>query len=1078
MKLIRATTTVPLQLVIGIFYIKQLLGSAGILGIILLVIVVYLTRKLIARAKKIDSKLGKANDQRLAVINEVVQGMSSVKLMGWKLQFVQAIGSRRHKQLSMMWKRAKVASLINLCTIGSFPFVVFATLAVYSLQNELNAEVLFTAIAVFKIIQRSVDMLPSLVSYTTSLYVSFQRIEAFLNQQEIQDLENRVENDRVGFKNATLVWNANSSFKLKNLNVQFPNGELSVIGGSTGSGKSSLLLALVGNMELIEGCVSVPIHFDANSILESRPVISDIAYVSQEPWLRNATIRDNILFGEPFNYERYETVLHMCALLPDMALFKAGDLTEIGERGITLSGGQRQRIALARAIYSSRKILLIDDCLSAVDAHTGKHILHKCLLSTNSLMSGRTRILVTHHLSMCLPYASYMVMIDDGQITFQGPPEKVCPNPKAEVEVLSNDSSSSNTSCLNDSLAPIGTPLINTPIPSRTSTEITLTSGRLTEDEVRVKGAIHLNTWNLYFKACGKQWFLVLCFGYIIIMQFLNMYKDYYLSVKLDRHEQSRNLVAGEIKWLVAYLAFGALSATISSLGLLISYYGSKQASILLHTSLTESILNAKMRWLETIPTGRLISRFGSDMQEIDDNIMPGILDVLRPLVALLLSLLVISVKFSQFYIIGTALLAVYIYYTLQFMQIQREVKRMDSIAFAPVISLYGELISGSRTIRAFGLESEFVAEMIKRYFIYHKAEFTKRSASRWMRIRISMTGSFVTFAMVMIIVANSHLIKTGLAGFIMVQTVGILQETLVAVRKYSDLELSLTAVERVNQYLHIEHEPSLPQNHYTLPASWPTSGNLAVNSLVTGYTSNTPILHNLSFTISHGEKIGVVGRTGAGKSSLTLALLRLIEPTSGNIVLDGVDIANVDLETLRKSVTIIPQNPVLFNGTIRFNLDPFNEYPDAILLDALQHTLLLKGTEVDSKNIAAFHSLDDLVMSNGQNLSLGQRQLVALARALVRRSHLVILDEATAAVDFENDSLIQQTIRGPEFANATMLCIAHRLHTIIDYDRIMVLNEGKIVEFDKPDVLLRNEKGYFRHLCENSNDFNIMQRL
>ncbi|KAJ2628805.1 hypothetical protein IW137_005318, partial [Coemansia sp. RSA 1287] len=357
---------------------------AGILGTLMLVAVVYLTRKLIDRSKRIESQLSKVNDRRLAVISEVIQGIISVKLMGWKSRFIDMIGERRAEQLSVMWRRAKLSSLINLCTIGSLPFVVFATFAVYSLNNRLDAETIFTAIAVFKIIQRTVDMLPSLVSYSTTFYVSFRRIESYLGQDEVQPLEDRVDanNDTgaLGFNNAMFLWNVDSQFRLGNLDVRFPSGKLSLIGGPTGSGKSSLLSALIGNMELIQGKMLVPTHLETDDMLNINndcAVLSDIAYVSQEPWLRNATIRENILFGEPFEKQRYERVLRMCALGPDLALLSARDLSEIGERGITLSGGQRQRVALARAIYSSRKILLIDDCLSAVDAHTGRHILHK-----------------------------------------------------------------------------------------------------------------------------------------------------------------------------------------------------------------------------------------------------------------------------------------------------------------------------------------------------------------------------------------------------------------------------------------------------------------------------------------------------------------------------------------------------------------------------------------------------------------------------------------------------------------------------------------------------------------------------
>ncbi|KAJ2739994.1 hypothetical protein H4R23_000093 [Coemansia sp. Cherry 401B] len=1094
-KLVRAAMVVPFQLLIGAFYMERLLGVAGILGTFMLVAVVYLTRRLITRSKQIESQLGKVNDRRLAVITEVIQGISSVKLMGWKTRFVGIIGERRAEQLAIMWKRARVASLINLCTVGSLPFVIFATFAVYSLQHSLNAETIFTAFAIFKIIQRTVDSLPSLVTDSTAFIVAFQRIESFLAQQEVQPLEDRVDDidnvDALGFKGATLEWNSESEFALQNLDLQFPSGKLTLIGGPTGSGKSSLLSALVGDMELVQGSVMAPVRLAIDENLhnvEKCTILNDIAYVSQEPWLRNGTVRENILFGEPFQQQRYETVLHMCALLPDLALFPANDATEIGERGITLSGGQRQRVALARAVYSLRKILLIDDCLSAVDAHTAKHILHQCLLSRNELMAGRTRVLVTHHLALCLPHADYVVTVKNGQISFQGTPDEAVVSSESQLcgIDISESSSSGATSSTedNDNDANDAEYLASNAVSLQASRSTTMSAttmaayGKLIKDEVRARGVIRLDTWKMYFTACGGQWFALLCFGYVMITQLLAMYKDYYLAAKMSDSDSHRHS-SGEMHWLVIYLGFGVLSAIVSSLGLLVAYVGSQRASAILHEQLVDSILSAKMRWLETNPIGRSIARFGSDMQSIDDSVMPGLTNVIRPLMTLLISLVVISLTVPMFIFVGLVVLALYAHYTWQFMQIQRETKRLDSIAFAPIISLFSEIISGSTPIRAFAMESAFMDEMKKRFAIYYSAEFVRRSTSRWMRVRVGIVSSVMTFITASFILARIDTISSGLAGFILLQTVGFLQDTIVVVRKYSDVEMALAAVERVHQYLDIDHEaPSLKVTDSALPVGWPNTGNLEVSNLVTGYTSDTPILHELSFSIKHGDRIGVVGRTGAGKSSLTLALLRLIEATSGQIVLDGVDIALVGLETLRQNVTIIPQNPVLFNGSIRFNLDPFGDYPDSLLLDALSRTLLLKDSDSEVDSVAAFSSLDDMVMSHGQNLSLGQRQLVALARALVRRSRLVVLDEATAAVDFKNDSRIQRTIRGPEFANATLLCIAHRLRTIIDYDRILVLNEGKIVEFDTPLNLIQREGGHFRQLCENSNEFALLQKL
>ncbi|PIA15905.1 P-loop containing nucleoside triphosphate hydrolase protein [Coemansia reversa NRRL 1564] len=1087
-KLLRASMLMPIQLLIGAYYMYNLLGTAGVLGTMVLMLAVFMTRTLIFRAKCIEVVLGKLNDRRLTVINEVVRGIVSVKLFGWGSRFVRIIGCRRKEQLVWLWKRAKVRSLINLCTLGSLPFVSFATFVVYSKRHTLDAESIFTAIAVFKIIQRSVESMPLLIADSTAFYVSFRRIETYLDQQEVQPLDERVARnaaqDVVGFENATLLWDASTytdeavddeTFKLRNLDVWFPRGGLTLIGGSTGSGKSSLLAALVGEMELINGCVRVPVSASTDEQplgSLSSAVINDIAYVPQEPWLRNATIRDNILFGEPYNHERYENVLHMCALLADLHIFAAGDMAEVGERGITLSGGQRQRISLARAIYSQRKILLIDDCLSAVDAQTARHILHKCLLSADELMNGRTCLLVTHHMAICLPHCDFVVLMQGGRIAFQGTSTDHIPSSGVDVDG--------------------DTDLIYSNLGSRYNSYVSITSdtensnGKLIQEEVRNHGLIKLETWKTYFAPCGGLKFVLACLGCIGTTQFLAMYKDYYLAKRLGSKDiTSTNHLLSEpptsvMSWLIVYLSFGMLSAIISSLALLLTYSGSLKASATLHDDLISSIVSAMPRFLDTTPIGRIMARFSRDMQAVDDDIMVGLNNIMRPLISLIITLITISSVVPLFAVVGLIVLALYAHFTWQFIKALRNSKRLESTTFAPIISLYSEMIPGGDSIRAFAMESAYMREMEKRYSSYLSAEFSRRSMTRWMRIRIGIVSSFVTFITAWFILANIDTISSGLAGFILIYTVNFWTESIVIVRKYGDLELSLNSVERIHQYLDIDHEaPAEMPADDALAAGWPNTGKLNVRELVAGYTEHTPVLNKLSFAVGHGKRVGVVGRTGAGKSSLSLALLRMIEASNGSVELDGVDIAGVGLERLRQSITIIPQNPVLFNGTVRLNLDPFGKYSDPLLIDALQRTLLLKGSPANERTtVAAFESLDDIIADGGQNLSLGQRQLMALARALVRRSRLVIMDEATASVDFETDKSIQRTIRGIEFSDSTLLCIAHRLRTIIDYDYILVLDEGKVVEFDTPACLIKKKDGYFYRLCKNSNEFEMLQEL
>ncbi|KAJ2867314.1 hypothetical protein GGH94_000943 [Coemansia aciculifera] len=1132
--LVQAIFVLPSQQIVGAWYMYHLLGLAGVVGTLLLVVVLRVSQSLIGRANTIEEKLGSLNDQRLATTSEVIRGIASVKLFGWGSRFIDVVGEKRARQLKTLWQRAKTWALIHFVTLGSLPFINFAMFAIYSTRHDVNAETIFTAVAVFMLIQRSVDWMPGLFAEAVSVVVSFRRIESYLGQPDAQLLDDRVRTGSetaVGFQDAYLTWNhplpadierqsgamtptTNSAtpFSLSGLDVLFPTGQLSLIGGPTGSGKSSVLSALIGEMTLLSGQVLIPTSVSERASAgqfggQTTTVLSDIAYVSQEPWLRNATIRDNILFGETYCQNRYEQVLRVCALIPDLRILPAGDMSEVGERGITLSGGQKQRVALARAIYSSRRILLIDDCLSAVDAHTGKHILHKCLLSDSDLMRGRTRILVTHHMPMCLPHCQFVVMMRGGVVEFQGPPTDLS---AAKLALDASNDSNDDIEAGAESERDVG-PTQDELNAKRTAAAVAAAStdanavqrahGRIVEDEVRLQGLIKLDTWRLYLTQCGGWPFVISCLGCIVATQLLATYKDYYLATRLSRKtgsDKSKGSSSGDkvLHWLVVYLAISFLSAVISTLTMLWTYRGSLRASVALHDRLLRSIVYATPRFLETTPIGRMMARFAKDMQVIDTDIMEIIFFFLRSLMSALITLVVISSTVPLFTIVGLGVLLVYADLTWSFMQAQRECKRLEATSFAPMISLYSEMIPGCDTIRAFDMHQAYMEEMRSRFTAYLSADFILRSTRRWLGMRIGLASSMVSFSTAMFILLSIDSFNSGLAGFVLIYAVNFWTEAIVVVRRYSDLELSLNCVERAHQYMVIDQEAAsttLPENR---PASeWPSTGALAVRDLVVGYTSSTPVLHAISFTVRHGEKIGIVGRTGAGKSTLSLALLRFIEATSGQILLDGVDISTLGLEELRQSITIIPQDPVLFDGTIRFNLDPFGDHSDALLLDVLRRTTLLKecqsssgdsSTEAEGlvglgakSSVAAFVSLDDLIVSNGQNLSLGQRQLVALARALVRRSKLVVMDEATASVDFQTDENMQRAIRGSEFADSTLLCIAHRLRTIIDYDRVLVLDDGKVIEFDTPDNLINREgSSYFRWLCENSGEFDLLQSL
>ncbi|KAJ2779675.1 Transporter of the ATP-binding cassette (ABC), partial [Coemansia javaensis] len=1077
--LVASGLLLPARMAIGAWYMYRLLGLAGVLSTLLVAGAVWRTQRLVARARRAEAELGALNDRRLALIGEAVRGIAAVKLFGWGARFVRIIGDARDAQLRTLWARARIWSLINLCTLGSLPLATFAALAAHGVRRGLDAETVFAAIAVFKLVQAAVSAMPTVAAHSVGFYVAFRRIEAFLAQPDVQPLEARAgpgaEPGALGFADATLAWarsapGAPPPFALSAIDVRFPRGRLTVVGGPTGSGKSSLLAALVGEMALLRGRVLVPTSAGADGAV----VVDDIAYVAQEAWLRNATVRDNILLGEPFDAGRYAEVLRMCALGPDLGVLPAGDLTEIGERGVTLSGGQRQRVALARAVYSSQRILLVDDCLAAVDARTGRHILRRCLLSTGAVMVGRTRVLVTHHVAACLPHCDHVVLLDGGRVSFQGrPAEAPSSGPRAEASSLGprTEASSSGPSAGASSSGPsaevpsLGPSADAPPSAAEAPADpdaapaakplLPPADGRLVDDEVRIRGLIKPETWGAYFGPCGGGRFVAGCLGCVAAVQLLGMYRDYYLTGRLGRAAAGSGAA---LRLLAAHLGLGLLAAAASALALLWAYAGGLRASAALHARLLEAIVYAAPRFLEATPAGRIMVRFAKDMQVIDEDVVEILFGCIRSGVLVAIALAALSAAVPPFAAAGLPVLAAYAWLMAAFMQARRETSRLEAASYAPVVSLFGEMLPGAGSIRAFALQGAYMREAEKRLAAHLRADYAGRAQSRWLGTRMALASALASCSTAVFVVLRARELGLGLAAFVLLYAVGLWVESTAAVRSYTFLDLSLGCVERARQYMDVAREapPALPADA-ALPPAWPRRGALDVSALVAGYAPGLPVLRALTFSVAHGERIGVVGRTGAGKSTLAQALLRLIEPAAGRIVLDGVDIAGVGLERLRQSVTIVPQDPVLFDGTVRFNLDPFGDRPDALLLDALRRTLLLRdgAAPATGASVPAFDSLDDMVAAGGQNLSLGQRQLVALARALVRRSRLVIMDEATASVDLATDAALQRAIRGPEFADSTLICIAHRLRTVIDYDRILVLDAGAVVEFDSPAALL-----------------------
>lgn len=976
--------------------------------------------------------------------------------------------------------------------------VALTTFAVYVTVDEkniLDAEKAFVSISLFNLLRFPLNTLPLVIGNVVQASVSVKRIQHFLTHDELDPncVETKVITPgyAVTVKDGTFSWARDLEPTLKNINWMVPTGSLVAVVGHVGCGKSSLVSALLGEMEKIHGEIAVK---------------GSLAYVPQLAWIQNATLKDNILFGHPPNEQKYQNVLEACALKMDLEMLPGGDQTEIGEKGINLSGGQRQRVSLARAVFSDADIYLLDDPLSAVDSHVAKHIFDQ-VIGPEGILKGKTRILVTHGISF-LPQVDSIIVLIDGKISEMGSYQKLLKQNRAfaeflhnyapdedieedeltleEEEVLLAEDTLSNHMDLADSepvtnevrkqfLRQLSIVSSDGECPSKMSTKRRLksdkkspeypspkkeSSEKLIQAEGLETGTVKLSVFWQYMKAVGPLLSLFVCFLYCG-QNAASVGSNFWLS-DWTNEEVVNGTQRNVHMRLGVYAALGILQGLLVLISSFSLAMGGIRAARFLHAALLENKLHTPQSFYDTTPIGRIINRFSKDIYVIDEVIPPTILMFLGTFFTSVSTILVIISSTPLFAVVIIPLTIGYFFAQRFYVATSRQLKRLESVSRSPVYSHFSETITGTSIIRAYGRQQAFVQMNDKKVNDNQKSYYPGLVANRWLGVRIEFVGNcIVLFAALFAVVGRSHL-NPGLVGLSVAYALQVTMSLNWMVRMTSDLESNIVAVERVKEYAETETEaPWIIEGHRP-SEDWPTRGEVEFAKYSVRYRKGLDlVLKDISLKVKGGEKIGIVGRTGAGKSSMTLCLFRIIEAAGGEIRIDGQRISEIGLHDLRSKLTIIPQDPVLFSGTLRMNLDPFNKYSEEEIWKALELSHLKKFVSSQPA------MLEFECSEGGENLSVGQRQLVCLARALLRKTRVLILDEATAAIDLETDDLIQMTIR-TQFEGCTVLTIAHRLNTIMDYTRVLVLDKGKIAEFDTPSRLLAS-RGIFYSMAKDA---------
>ncbi|RZC74143.1 hypothetical protein C5167_049623 [Papaver somniferum] len=1056
----------PIQISLATYVLYINVGLGSFAGLAATLLVMACNIPLTRIQKSFQSKIMEAKDERMKATSEVLRNMKTLKLQAWDMKYLLKLENLRKIEYGWIWKSLRLSALSAFIFWGSPTLISAATFgACIVLGIPLTAGKVLSALATFRMLQDPIFSLPDLLSCIAQSKVSVDRVASYLQEDEIQEdavifVPKETSEVCIEIEKGRFSWDPESSIPtLDGIQLKVKRGMKVAVSGTVGSGKSSLLSCIIGEIPKILGTVRVS---------------GTKAYVPQSPWILTGNVRDNILFGNPYDQVKYDRTIRACALTKDFELFQAGDLTEIGERGINMSGGQKQRIQLARAAYQDADIYILDDPFSAVDAHTGSQLFEECLMG---ILKDKTILYVTHQVEF-LPAADIILMMQEGNIIQAGRFDELLKQNigfellvGAHSEALQSIFDVENSSRTSEKEMSS----VETDIDSTThhhlvgkhdseqdlALEIIDKGGRLTQEEERETGSIDKEVYWSYLTLVWGGALIPLIILSQTSFQVLQIASNYWMAWASPVSTDSKPVVDMKFMFLVYIVLSVGGAFCVLARAYLVAIDGIL-TSQKLFANMLHSVLKAPMSFFDSTPTGRILNRASTDQSVLDLELPMRVGWCAFSIIQILGTIAVMSQVAWQVFVIFIPVTGICIWYQQYYTPTARELARLSGIQRAPYLHHFAESLAGAATIRAYDQEDRFMKTNLGLVDNESRPWFHNVSAMEWLSFRLNILSNLVFASSLVVLVSLPEgVINPSIAGLAVTYglNLNILQASVIW--NLCNAENKMISVERILQYSKLSSEAPLVIEECRPPSNWPEFGRICFKNFHIRYAEHLPsVLKNINCTIPGRKKVGVVGRTGSGKSTLIQALFRTVEPKEGSILIDDIDICQIGLHDLRSKLSIIPQDPTLFEGTVRGNLDPLEQFSDSEIWEALDKCQL--GDIVRAKE----EKLGSPVVENGENWSVGQRQLFCLGRALLKRSSVLVLDEATASVDTATDRVVQKIITR-EFENCTVVTIAHRIHTVIDSDLVLVLSEGRVVEYDTPAKLLEQEGSFFSKLIK-----------